>query len=293
MIRLCVSGLSWPGGVDGPTTIARPRPSRPRSCTAPSRVAASPARRPCCRIRSRRHPTGIRRRAGPPSPKRSRIVLLYSARLSRRMVTRPGLPGLPQSSRSSAALIEAVQASDLGAGRLRTLLGRHDPALDILADPLPRLVDATGTSPRPAATPGSARPSVCRARGSSRNTSRGRAGRHREGRPLPPVRDGPPPSPRGRLAGDPPRRPRSHPGPAARDQKESNVTTHPCLVVKLRCPIGRRLILMRIAIDIDPRCGPTSPNAGTRASVRHSEDTSRRGATVPGRSADLPIQPRT
>ena len=39
------------------------------------------------------------------------MVLLYSDRLSRRIVTRPGFGGFVQSSRSSAALIEAITRS--------------------------------------------------------------------------------------------------------------------------------------------------------------------------------------
>ncbi len=174
------------------------------------------------------------------TPSRSRIVLLYSVRLRRRTVTRPGLPGLPQSSRASPSLIAARTRATSARAGCTAVLGRHDPALDVLADPLPRpaacaegRLFAQGLEVEPAL--GVLRSVAARAVPREEwqhgppevHTVRRRGSRPRV-------------FARGRLAGDPPRRRRRHYGAGEREPKESSVTTHPCLVVKFLCPISSR-----------------------------------------------------
>ena len=104
--RRCAAPRTAAASASASTSAGRrARPARrcpPPTGTSPSAPATATARRRCCRTRSRNRPAESRRPAAISTPSRSRIVLLYSVRLSRRAVTRPGSGGVTRSIRASS-----------------------------------------------------------------------------------------------------------------------------------------------------------------------------------------------
>ena len=92
--------------------------------TSPSAPATATARRRCCRSRSRCRPAGTRRPGVRSTPSRSRTVLLYSVRFSRRVVTRPGSGAAVRSRDRSRGSIHASRRERLRVGP-RLVFRRH------------------------------------------------------------------------------------------------------------------------------------------------------------------------
>ena len=73
------------------------------------------------------------------TPSRSRIVLLYSVRFSRRAVTRPGSGGVVRSMRSSSRSIQRGDGLPRVLVRLRLVFGRHLASRSLPDDFFPRI----------------------------------------------------------------------------------------------------------------------------------------------------------